>query len=838
MRQGSSKRVYATSLEKHYPLLLCEAIVHAFILKLSEIGLKFSDKTSLQHASRAATALQSKSLKLPPLVSPYKSKIVILCKDCEQVWPAQPADLRACKLLHEFSLGGNFSVDQLLESHETLKRLETELAVWNMSLNFQDLRLLECNFNEVEVYGVRWEPLEFAERACEVHHPLSPDLALPKVLADSISFMANSGLHAVAKRRAEFFKKWNHRVQDLEKTETALRATMDAAVETAVRGKRIALFSEMLDFYEFPDKGVLDELQLGASLTGDVAETGMLPFKFTPAVLTRDALRLQSELRRRTLLLDPKGSGDAEVDKEVWNQTLEEKNKGWLIGPIPHDKVPADAPISKRFGLRQKHKIRLIDDFSESSVNGTVTVFESPVLHTVDVACAAILHWFSCSRDAGMDPKLVARTFDLSSAYRQVGLSQEGRRVAFIRVFDPTDGTWKIFQAQVLPFGAIKSVHSFLRLARAIWWLGVVGCCLFWSSFFDDYIVFSPPPLARSSELSAAALFKLLGWIFAEEGRKCMPFGETCEALGVIFDLSSSDQFICKVSNTASRVEEISGEIQRLLDTGFIMQAEAQKIRGRMQFAESQIYGRTGKRCIACLRDFASRRRTKISLRDATFLKLFLSLIKSDEPRIVSLQPPNSIILITDACYERESRELICGLGGTLIDTFTGTKKFFSCELTSDQRNLLGEQNKKQIIFEAETLCAILAYALWSECLKDRMGFLYVDNEGTKFSLMKGMSENATVDAMAQVFAEIETHVRTLCWISRVSSFSNIADAPSRGDCEVLRKLAFQDVSEEAQKTLERICISVKIKLGKTAEQQIPFGQKCVTAAGTALTNN
>ena len=225
-------------------------------------------------------------------------------------------------------------------------------------------------------------------------------------------------------------------------------------------------------------------------------------------------------------------------------------------------------------------------------------------------------------------------------------------------------------------------------------------------------------------------------------------------------------------------------------------------------------------------------------MRDATFLKLFLSLIKSDEPRIVSLQPPNSIILITDACYERESRELICGLGGTLIDTFTGTKKFFSCELTSDQRNLLGEQNKKQIIFEAETLCAILAYALWSECLKDRMGFLYVDNEGTKFSLMKGMSENATVDAMAQVFAEIETHVRTLCWISRVSSFSNIADAPSRGDCEVLRKLAFQDVSEEAQKTLERICISVKIKLGKTAEQQIPFGQKCVTAAGTALTNN
>ena len=78
----------------------------------------------------------------------------------------------------------------------------------------------------------------------------------------------------------------------------------------------------------------------------------------------------------------------------------------------------------------------------------------------------------------------------------------------------------------VLPFGAIKSVHAFLRLARAIWWLGVVACNLLWSSFFDDYIVLSPPSLVRSSELTAAALFRLLGWAFAEEGRKCVPFLE------------------------------------------------------------------------------------------------------------------------------------------------------------------------------------------------------------------------------------------------------------------------------------------------------------------------
>ena len=234
----------------------------------------------------------------------------------------------------------------------------------------------------------------------------------------------------------------------------------------------------------------------------------ILPFKFTPALLTPDALGTQSKFRRQQILGDCKGSGDTEVDAEVWRQTLEERDKGWLIGPIPESEVPEAAPISKRFGLRQKHKIRLIDDFSESSVNQAVTVSESPVLHTVDVACALLSFWFSRCSSLSLDPSLVARTFDLSSAYRQVGLNAEGRRVGYVRVYNPKRCCWEIFQAQVLPFGAVKSVHSFLRLARAVWWLGVVGCFLMWSSFYDDYIVFSSPLLARSSELAASSLFK------------------------------------------------------------------------------------------------------------------------------------------------------------------------------------------------------------------------------------------------------------------------------------------------------------------------------------------
>lgn len=177
---------------------------------------------------------------------------------------------------------------------------------------------------------------------------------------------------------------------------------------------------------------------------------------------------------------------------------------------------------------------------------------------------------------------------------------------------------------------------------------------------------------------------------------------------------------------------------------------------------------------------------------------------------------------MTDACYERDSRDWICGLGGILVDQVKGTKLFFSLQLSDEQRVILGELNKKQIIFEAETLCALLAHSLWVDAITNRMCFLYVDNEGTKFCLMKGSSENPTVDAMTQVFVECETHVRTLCWLARVSSFSNLADEPSRGDIRRLKDLLFVDVSKDAAVCLKSLCTSITEKMERMAGRAQP----------------
>lgn len=94
-------------------------------------------------------------------------------------------------------------------------------------------------------------------------------------------------------------------------------------------------------------------------------------------------------------------------------------------------------------------------------------------------------------------------------------------------------------------------------------------------------------------------------------------------------------------------------------------------------------------------------------------------------------------------------------------------------------RHMLGEQSKKQIIFEVETLAAILSAFLWKDLFLNKRVILFVDNEGTKFSLLKGMSDNPCVDKMAELFASLESKLHF--WVSRVPSKNNVADLLSRG---------------------------------------------------------
>ena len=109
-----------------------------------------------------------------------------------------------------------------------------------------------------------------------------------------------------------------------------------------------------------------------------------------------------------------------------------------------------------------------------------------------------------------------------------------------------------------------------------------------------------------------------------------MPFSPRCEALGVSFDLGASFEGRASICNTAGRVEELCADLESVLQEGTLNCKQAQRLRGRMQFADAQLFGRTGKRCLKTLGDFSEGRRVKLQHKDRLFLRLFSSLLKQN----------------------------------------------------------------------------------------------------------------------------------------------------------------------------------------------------------------
>ena len=81
------------------------------------------------------------------------------------------------------------------------------------------------------------------------------------------------------------------------------------------------------------------------------------------ATQTPSGLASRSRLVQKKTIHSMTSSGDDFTDRAVWDKTMEEVRSGWLTGPLSLDEVGPDEPVSRRFGLNQRDKVRPIDDF-------------------------------------------------------------------------------------------------------------------------------------------------------------------------------------------------------------------------------------------------------------------------------------------------------------------------------------------------------------------------------------------------------------------------------------------------------------------------------------------
>ncbi|CAE7241920.1 unnamed protein product [Symbiodinium microadriaticum] len=244
--------------------------------------------------------------------------------------------------------------------------------------------------NQLELaWGVSWSPEEFMQEAVEAGHPRTFDTVLPSALEHSIAFNAESNPAEVAGLRAAWFSKWTNKATELSAEDDKLKSSLPDYARDILLPKRIALWREILRDLEYPDLGVVDEMLGGVVLTGQTPCTNIFPAAFKPAKHTDRDLEANAESEQKMILGAIKSQGHLDILLE--EKVDEEVELGWLSEPVDLKDVPSTASISRRFAIEQGDKIRLIDDLSDSGVNGAVQTTESPKPQSLDVVAAMVL---------------------------------------------------------------------------------------------------------------------------------------------------------------------------------------------------------------------------------------------------------------------------------------------------------------------------------------------------------------------------------------------------------------------------------------------------------------
>ena len=322
---------------------------------------------------------------------------------------------------------------------------------------------------------------------------------------------------------------------------------------------------------------------------------------------------------------------------------------------------------------------------------------------------------------------------------------------------------------------------SGLTLQRAIRHIANVALNLAVTHFFHDFTQVDSQPLAQHSAASLERLLELLGWTVKTDPKDLKEPAAVFEPLGVRVDLSLRGT--ATVANTDRRTQSILQEVQRMLEAQSIAAPEVASLVGVCQYMEAQTAGRSGSLAMRKVRRASSSRGQSALQRLKDAVSKLGEHVERTTPRIVNLMADDSPVLIfTDAAAEETGSTF----GAVIFDARENIFQYCAGRFTDEQLSRWKKEAGQQIICQAELAALPIAFSTWKKVVEHRNVLLFVDNDPAKDAAVNGISSS---DASSRMVHEM----RLLCasqgvapWFDRVPSPSNIADGPSRKDCEVL----------------------------------------------------
>ena len=715
---AAGRKIWATSEESQYPRKLCIALVQIVLQVAANVGVILKPEclhdlvdhpllTAKQ--SQLATGRQPRGSKLPPMLPAFQQSAVFFAEGPSQI----PCCLMS-KLTHDITLRTEADQPVTVPKGSRFLRghfVETESNGGDEgSQQNKRKRDEECRWSYKVVFGLPWECEQFISKACLLGHPAKQNHAVPRDLKEAIAKHVEWSDKTLVEYRMNWCRHWLRRSKELEQAEKDDAAKRPVHVRTTTACKRLLLTQEMLESIAYEDMEVLELLRCGSPLAGEIPKSCAFEESYKPCLLTLPQLKGDAAKRNQAILASCRSSGDAAVDRQLLEETQEEVRLGWARGPF--EQVPDGCVVSRRFPLVQGAKTRMIDDYSISGINDTAATSNKVDLHMVDTFAAVVREFFQQCGEAGLDCKLVAKTYDLKSAYRQVPIREDHLCYSYFSIYNCDRECAEVYQLVTLPFGATHSVYSFLRLSRSLYALASRGLYLLTTNFYDDYILASRPSCVDSARNSMELIFLLTGWQFAREGKKCASFDVVCKALGVEFNLSKSGESILRIQNTEQRIQDLKMLIKATLDAGSLGKQSALVLRGKLGFADSYLHGRLGSLLLKQLSEHAYGRGAKLPHELVTSLTMMMHRLCDSRPREVTARPLTEWFLYCDAAYEPETKS--GGLGAVLCDNFGSCVAWFGIPLDKDAGAVFGADKKHTIIYELELCAAVLAMDFWA----------------------------------------------------------------------------------------------------------------------------
>ena len=199
----------------------------------------------------------------------------------------------------------------------------------------------------------------------------------------------------------------------------------------------------------------------------------------------------------------------------------------------------------------------------------------------------------------------------------------------------------------------------------------------------------------RHVDFCVDAIFSLLRWRISKH--KLIAFASLCKVLGVQLDLRQSGDLLCFVSNTEERVEELTKEIDDILTSKLLTRVEGEKLRRRLQFASSQVFGRKLRRLLKVLSNHVTQGRKVLS--DLT-LKCFSDisqLLPESTRRRISASQSEILRIYVDAIFDISAYS---GLGGVVINMSGEQLSFFRAEVAKRAIDSMTSKGQRTILDE------------------------------------------------------------------------------------------------------------------------------------------